>query len=769
MKFLNRNNPQFSTDDVQRIASDIFGLDGAFSPLPSERDQNVRIKTSNGNAYVLKIAHLDELAGVVDFQVKALQHIEAIDPSLAVPRVVPTADGESFTTVTHPNGDVHLVRVVTYLRGQTNDTVAASDVLRENIGRFLARTDLALRSFHHPYARQELLWDITQCAALRPHAQYIKDANARALVEKTLDHFLTVTLPKLKHTRHQVIHADAHGGNVLIDPETQTQIIGLLDFGDMVYAPLVIETVLAADIRGVPQNRLIDALCTTVAAYDSVLPLEENEIDLVYDCVVARLAVTATIIAWRQAKTPDQPDYLLDIEPTVWRTLQDLEQLGRGQVRDRLRQACRFPVAPQVEISRTEELYARRKQVLGQHLAHFYANPVHVERGSGTWLYGADGKAYLDGYNNVPVVGHCHPHVVRAVSRQTAALNTHTRYLYRVIVEYAERLIATLPAHLNVCTFVNSGSEANDIAWRMAKHVTGNTGAIVMEGAYHGITNAIKPLSPSRANRPNPPHVKTLKCPDLYRESMTVDEYAADADRAIAELAADGMRPACFMLDSLFVSNGSPTIPTGYVAAVVEKVRAAGGVFIADEVQAGFARSGDEMWGHRLHGVEAEFVTMGKPIGSGYPLGAIVTSAEILNSFVSEVGLFSTFGGNPVACAAGLAVLDVLQKEGLQANAKETGDYLRAGIRSLISHHSWIGDVRGQGLMAGVEIVRDHDSKEPAVAEAKRLINLMREEKVLISTGGMLGNVLKIRPPLVFQKKHADILIAALDKSLAKL
>ncbi|MGB1252647.1 MAG: aminotransferase class III-fold pyridoxal phosphate-dependent enzyme, partial [Candidatus Promineifilaceae bacterium] len=552
--------------------------------------------------------------------------------------------------------------------------------------------------------------------------------------------------------------------------------IGLLDFGDMVYAPLVIEVVIASNLRGIAADQMLEALCATVSAYDILLPLEEDEIDLIYDCLQARLAITAVIIAWRRAETPDQPAYLLDLEVDCWQTMRDLADFGRNQVRDRLRQACRFPVycpdetdlAPTKDHG-TQAIYDKRKQVLGQYLAHFYNDPVHVERGSGAWLYGADGRAYLDGYNNVPVVGHCHPHVVRAVSRQTAALNTHTRYLYSVIVEYAERLVATLPETLNVCTFVNSGSEANDIAWRMAKHVTGNEGAIVMEGAYHGITNAIKPLSPSRANRPNPSHVKTLKCPDLYRESLTVEAYAADVDRAIAELAADGIKPACFMLDSLFVSNGSPTIPAGYVAAVVERVRAAGGIFIADEVQAGFARSGDEMWGHKLHGVTAEFVTMGKPIGSGYPLGAIVTSAEILNSFVSEVGLFSTFGGNPVACAAGLAVLEVLQKEGLQTNAKETGAYLRAGIRNLMPRHALIGDVRGQGLMAGVELVRDRDSKTPAAAEAKQLINLMRAEQVLISTGGMLSNVLKIRPPLVFQKEHADIMIAALDKSLAKL
>ena len=420
-------------------------------------------------------------------------------------------------------------------------------------------------------------------------------------------------------------------------------------------------------------------------------------------------------------------------------------------------------------------LLTQRQQLLGTHLALFYDKPVHIERAEGVWLYAPDGTRYLDGYNNVPVVGHCHPQVVRAITQQIGTLNTHTRYLYQIIVEYAERLVATLPEHLSVCSFVNSGSEANDIAWRIAKFTTGNEGAIVMEGAYHGITDAIFDLSPSRRNRPIAAHVRTLMTPDPYRgpyragENNIAHKYAADADRAIVDLAANGMQPAAFMLDSLFVTNGTPDVPAGYVKAVTEKVRAAGGLFIADEVQAGFARSGTHFWGHMLHGAEADIVTMGKPVGNGYPLGVIVTSSETLNRFVDEMGLFSTFGGNPVACAAGLAVLDVIQKEGLQANAQETGDYLRAGLRALMSQHEIIGDVRGWGLMAGVELVHDRKSKEPAIEEAKRLINLVLDNGVLISTGGMLGNVLKIRPPLVFQRDHADIILNALDRSLAAL
>jgi 4-aminobutyrate aminotransferase-like enzyme len=406
-------------------------------------------------------------------------------------------------------------------------------------------------------------------------------------------------------------------------------------------------------------------------------------------------------------------------------------------------------------------------------LEHFYTQPVHVERGQGVWLYGADGRAYLDAYNNVPTVGHAHPHVVKAVARQTAVLNTNTRYLYRNILDYAERLVSTLPEQLTVCAFVNSGSEANDIAWRMAQFITGQRGALVMENAYHGITDAIKSLSPGFGATLQP-HVQTLLPPNPYRGLYRTGEpdlaarYAADADRAIADLAAAGLRPAAFMLDSAFVSNGSPDVPEGYVTAVVAKVHAAGGLFIADEVQSGFGRMG-QMWGHAVHGALPDIVTMGKPVGNGFPLGIVATTADILNRFVKEVGLFSTFGGNPVACAAGMAVLDVLEMEELVANAAETGDHLRQGLRDLMARHEIIGDVRGCGLITGVDLVRDRVTKKPARTETLRVLDGMRDRGVLIGDGGEHGNVLKIRPPLVFQREHGDVLVEALDEVLGEV
>ena len=780
IKFLDRNPPAFAIDKVKQIADDLFGLCGNFSPLETERDQNYCIQTQNNGSYVLKISNAEETPGVIDFQTKALLYIEQQDPTLPVPRVVRTQEGALTGLAKSSTGKQHIVHSLTYLPGVVMDDVAKTPALWRNLGRMTGRLDLALRGFFHPHARHELLWDITRCAKLRPHTIHIPEAIARQNIETILDHTIADVLPRLKSSRHQVIHCDIDGHNVLSDPQRPDTITGILDFGDMVYAPLVTEIAVAADIVGLPAADLVDTLGCLVAGFDSVIPLEEVEIDLVYDLVLARLAVAAVIVAWRKVMTPGS-GYLLSYETVYWQTIADLLAHGRYHVRNCLRMACRFPpycpLGSDSEVpDETDKLLARRHQVLGTKLSLSYTSPLHRERGRGLWLYSPQGKAYLDAYNNVPVVGHCHPHVVKAISRQTAALNTNTRYIYRPILDYAERLVGELPGNLSVCVFVNSGSEANDIAWRIARFISGQRGALVMQDSYHGITEATSDLTTYEIKRHNlPSHVQTLMSPDPYRgpyrhgEPDLAKRYAADADRAIAALAQDGLKPAAFMIDTAFISNGIPDVPEGYVQAVTVQVRAAGGLLIADEVQAGFGRSGTHMWGHVTHGVIPDIVTIGKPVGNGYPLGVVVTTPEILNAFVAETGLFSTFGGNPVACAAGMAVLDVLENEALLANAHLTGQYLRNGIRALMPHHTWIGDVRGRGLLAGVELVRDRATQEPAAPETKRLLDLMRDNGVLIGKEGPHDNVLKIRPPMVFCPKHADILIEALDRSLAEL
>jgi 4-aminobutyrate aminotransferase-like enzyme len=414
----------------------------------------------------------------------------------------------------------------------------------------------------------------------------------------------------------------------------------------------------------------------------------------------------------------------------------------------------------------TRELIDRRDRALGGAYRLFYEQPVSFVRGSGVYLYDAEGNAYLDAYNNVPSVGHSHPYVTEAVTRQLATLNTHTRYLTDGVVSYAERLLAThtvgpaMGGSPTYAMFTCTGSEAGDLALRIARHHTGGTGVIVTANAYHGVTAALAELSPSLGpNVPLGSHVRVVPAP-----SAGVNFTAAVA-WAISDLERHGLRLAAFLADSLFSSDGVLPDPAGFLAPVAEMTRAAGGLYIADEVQAGFARTGSHMWGYQRHGLTPDIVTMGKPMGNGLPIAGLVARQDILEDFGRKVRYFNTFGGNPVCVAAASAVLDVLEAEGLPANAAATGAYLKDAIARLAAGSPVLGDVRGIGLYLGVDVVSP-ETGEPSGEVAAAIVNRMRERRVLISATGPQGSVLKIRPPLPFGPEHTDQFLTALSEVL---
>ncbi|WP_414463865.1 aspartate aminotransferase family protein [Hyphomicrobium sp. DY-1] len=415
-------------------------------------------------------------------------------------------------------------------------------------------------------------------------------------------------------------------------------------------------------------------------------------------------------------------------------------------------------------------LIGRRRATFGPTSMLFYEKPLNLVRGEGVWLHDADGTRYLDAYNNVPSVGHCHPRIVEAVARQMGTLNTHTRYLYSNVYTYAERLLGTMPATVSNIVFTCTGSESADFALRVARAVTGGTGFIVTDNAYHGNTSAVTEISPSSASaEPRPPYVFVVPAPDTYREiSEAVGRrLARDVRTAIAKMNAIGIRFAGFIADSIFSSDGVFPGEPGFLRETLEAVHAAGGVYIADEVQPGFGRTGEKMWGFDRHGLVPDMVVMGKPMGNGFPMGGVAIKPDLLKTFGETSGYFNTFGGNPVAAAAGLAVLDVLKDEGLQQNSFETGAYLRSEIRIAGSEGGCIGDVRGAGLYIGVDIVKDTQTHEPDRDTAEKIVNGMRDRNILIGIAGGHGNVLKIRPPLCFNREHADIFLNGLRGALA--
>lgn len=423
-----------------------------------------------------------------------------------------------------------------------------------------------------------------------------------------------------------------------------------------------------------------------------------------------------------------------------------------------------------------ETLIKRRNWAMGPAYRLFYEKPLHLVRGEGVWLYDSDGKQYLDCYNNVASVGHCHPYVVKALSGQAAILNTHTRYLHENVIHLAERLVDSLPDELDVCMFTCTGTEANDLAFRIARTVTGHKGAIVTEDAYHGNSSTVFALSTEDyPASERPAWLEAVEAPNQYRGRYRNGgpdsglQYAALAGDAIDALGDRGIGPAMFICDNIFSSNGVLTPPPEYLQDVYRRVRAAGGLVVADEVQSGLCRLGDHTWGFEDSAVIPDIVTMGKPLGDGHPLAAVVTSKAIAEEFSRKYHYFNTFGGNPVSAAVGLAVLDVIEQENILNNVRDVGLYLLDGLKKLAQQYHWIGDIRGKGLFYGVDLVTDRNTRQPAAEEAARVREFLRENGVLLSTTGPYNNVIKIRPPLIFSKQNADFLIQVLIRALDQL
>ncbi|MEV7573318.1 aspartate aminotransferase family protein [Pseudarthrobacter sp. NPDC089323] len=416
----------------------------------------------------------------------------------------------------------------------------------------------------------------------------------------------------------------------------------------------------------------------------------------------------------------------------------------------------------------------RRDQSLGPGYRLFYDTPLEVVRGEGVTLFDRDGNEYLDVYNNVPSVGHCHPKVIAAVHKQMQTLNTNTRYVQESILDYSEDLLSTFPAELGHVMFTCTGSEANDLAMRVAKYATGNQGIIVTSGAYHGLTAEVASFSPSLGiGVPLGANVRVIDAPDALRYSSdqpSLEDHLRDQVRAaIADLHRHGIGLAAFIADSIFSSDGVFAGPAGFLRPIIEEVHAAGGLYIADEVQPGFGRTGQKWWGFQRHGIVPDIVTIGKPMGNGIPVAAAIFKPELLVEFGKNIRYFNTFGGNSVAIAAAQAVLDVIREESLIDNALRVGEQIITGLKDLARGLDQVAEVRGSGLFIGVDLVADRSSLTPDGDAAAGIVNALREDRILISACGAQGNVLKIRPPLPFSSNDADRLLEGIGRAFKTL
>lgn len=776
---LDEPRPRFTLKECAELLESLYGLCGDLQVLHGERDLNFKVEAYDGPRYVLKVHNPSDGLDVIEMRNGALSHIRAVDPELPVPEVIVTRNGALTTAASGPDGRTSQVQLLSFLGGRH----AGRDELDADAlyawGQSVARLGRALRGYFHPAASYSIQWDVRRTNMIRDRLDLL-EGDARARATAVVDRFERDVAPVLPGLRAQIVHNDMSRDNLLVDGTGG--IVGITDFGDMTHTALVCDLAVAiADVLdGRPDS--IGMAIPMIEGYCSLTPLESREAAVLGDLVAARAATSVVVTTWRRTRHPDAPPFAEGAA--------ELLALFEGEGWDGV--AARFARAAHPSPSqsgrrlrhqrrplpynrrRRNDLLAARRRVLGP-LSLSYDDPLHLVRGEGVHLFDADGRRYLDAYNNVPVVGHCHPAVVAAIAAQAAELVTNTRYLHEASVELAERLVATAPSGLDRVLFVNSGSEANDVAWRIARHATGASGGVVTRFAYHGVTEATTDLSPEEWPAGSAPSHVSLVAPPPGGPSAPGVPPAADVAAAIGELERRGHDLAALFVDSGFTSDGILGPAGDWLAAAAAAAHERGGVFVADEVQVGYGRSGAGLWNIACSGVQPDLMTLGKPMGNGFPVAAVLGRAELVDPFMEETGYFSTFGGNTLACAAALAVLNVIEDNGLVGHVATVAGDLAARLGDVVARHDCASALRSVGLLYGLDVVApgsgaggtEGELTSEADAEyAEMVVNRLRHLGVLVGRTGPAGNTLKIRPPLVFGKGDGIGLAERLDEAL---
>jgi 4-aminobutyrate aminotransferase-like enzyme/Ser/Thr protein kinase RdoA (MazF antagonist) len=761
--------PRIDAVRAAPLAHELWGLVGRLRELGSYDDRNFSLTTHDGERYVVKVSRESSTTPeVVELQLAALRHLATGPCARLVPRVIASRAGRDYARVEDDDGQPCTMWVLSWIPGRLwAELETTPPALCRSLGGALASLDLELEDFRHDAMKRSLPWNLAEAEWIAGDLDAVEAGRWRARGGDARAQFRARVVPRLAELPHQLIHGDANEHNLLVEDGA---LRGLIDFGDTVWAPTICELAITLAYVGMGPDS-ISAQAEVCVGYHEHRPISALELDLLYDLVRARLAVSVVSSAKARVHDPDNA-HVFASEAPAWSLLGKLTEFGRRAITKYIAGAC--GLTPPVKVPGAKpraRLLAQRRVRLGASLSLSYAEPLYIRRGEGSWLFDEHERAYLDCVNNVCHVGHCHPRVVAAVSEQLATLNTNTRYLHEAVLAYADRLCATLPRQLSVVFMVNSGSEANELALRIARAHTGGEEVVVVDGAYHGNTGALIDLSPYKFAGPGgegpKPGVHVLDTPDPYRGRHGADgpAYAAAIELAAREAAARGTKLAAFLAEPLMGCAGQIVPAPGFLAAAYEAARAAQAVCIADEVQVGFGRVGDAMWAFESEGVVPDILTLGKPIANGMPVGAVVTTAELAASFAhTGMEYFNTFGGNPVSCAAASAVLAVIADEGLVDHAGELGASLLAELRGL--DDAGVGEVRGRGLFLGVELVEDREGKAPDAARAKAVVEWARRRGVLLSTDGPAGNVIKIKPPLCFGEVEAKILVATLAAAL---
>lgn len=660
-----------------------------------------------------------------------------------------------------------LYRLLYFIEGKLFREVEHNAVLLESVGTLLARMDkVLLENNYLAIAARRYDWDILQIDLSRSFARQIVDPSDKKLVDYFYQQYNQVVRPLVPELRHCIIHGDANDFNILVN---NNSVAGLIDFGDSVFSLLVNELAIAITYAMFDKENPLEWAGPMISAYCKVLPLSEKEIDLLYYLVGARLCISISKSANARHIAPGD-EYLTVSENQALALIRKWVSINPIKASETFREAAGL----KSNISRTIKSDTEKRW---KHLSRAFSlsypdNPIKMEKAAFQYMYDNIGNTYLDTRNNIPHVGHCHPKVVEAGQRQMSRLNTNTRYIYDVLNVYSEKLLSKFPPELNRIFYVNSGSAASDLAIRLALTHTKKQKLVVIEYGYHGNTALGIDIShykfSGRGGSGKKENVIIAPAPDIYRGKYQNQIGSGElyATELIEELQPYRTKIAAFIAEPIISAAGQIPLTKGYYNIVYPFIKEQGGVCISDEVQTGFGRLGKYFWAFEISDFIPDIVILGKPIGNGHPMAAVVCTSEIEESFNNGMEFFSSFGGNPVSCAIGLAVLEVMEEEGLMNNARKVGEYMMQQLNMLKEEIQFLGDIRGEGFCLGLEIVLDKMTRTPATALTHYLVNELKNRFILVDTDGPFQNVLKIKPPLCFTRENADYLIHSIKEIL---
>ena len=724
---------------------------------------NYLIKTNSKN-YILKTYEDLTLIDLIQSETKALLFLN----DNLYPKPIPFLNGENIRII-QINGTSKIYRLLSYLKGKFLGEINQTKEIIASFGKSLAKLNKRLLDWNDIHIKsRQLEWDMQHYVISKNYLNEISSTKVRKIIHYFMNQYEENVVPFFLDLRKSTIHNDANNWNILF---TGNDVSGVIDFGDISYSHLINELAISISYTCFNKENPLEWAIAFLESYNHIFPLEKKEIEVLYYSIAMRLCISISNSNHYQKLNPDNKYISISQKPAIellWKWI----EINPVEAENKFKGAVGMKVE---KIKSLKEMVKGRKTYVGSNLTLSYDKPIFMKKAAFQYMYDSFGKTYLDAYNNIPHVGHSHPLVIEASLKQSSVLNTNTRYLYESLEEYSEKLTSLFPKKLCKVFFVNSGSEASDLAIRMARYHSKNEAVVVIENGYHGHTQTGINISDYKFNSKKgtgqKDYILKLKIPDTFKGKYKVDDedpglkYANDAIKQLNNYKGS---VAAFISEPILSCAGQVPLANNYLKNLYPKIKEKGGVCISDEVQTGFGRLGKNFWGYESQEIVPDIIVLGKPMGNGHPIGAVITTPEIAKSFSKGVEFFSSFGGNPVSCKIGLSVLNVIKMENLQKNSEEVGKYYMSLLLDLKEKYSFISDVRGSGLFLGIEF-SNPDNLDPDSYKAQLLKNELKNNGILVGTDGPYNNIIKSKPPLCFSKDNAKEVVEKMDLILNKI